>query len=556
MNRNTVQNILSRTVEENLLHTTDTGNAQRFTELFGDTVRFDHRRGRCLVWKSHRWIPDSTGEVSRLAIRTAKQRYEDAEQISDLKVRASEAAWAIVSESKAKVDACLGLAKNLLPVADAGNHWDEGQMLLGCENGVVDLATGKLRDGQPDDRLTMTTGITFDYDASCPRWEQFINEVFGDDEQLVGFIHRALGYSLTGKMDEQVVFIAHGAGRNGKTTLFETVRHILGDYGHTAPARMFLKNESLQSNDIAAIENKRFIIASETLTSARLDEQRLKSLSGGDSMTARFLYKEYFTMQPQGKVWLFLNHLPKVDDDSFAFWRRVRLVPFLQTFTGDRDDKTLPAKLKEEAPGILNWLIQGCLEWQQHGLGDVPASIISATEQYRIESDPLLGFLTETCSTDKEGEVLASSLYSAYVEWAGAQKMNNRETLSSTAFGRKMGEKFSRRHTREGWVYRGVKIGNGDGFVTGSSHDVTGFEQFPKTTAVISSREGFMEMTSNPSHNVKQNDTLESNDNLNYTVTGYKSFHGPITPCFMCQGTEFWTRRDGEKICGRCHPKP
>jgi putative DNA primase/helicase len=437
---------------------TDAGNAELFARLYGDRLRFDHRRKRWLTWQGQWWTPDSDAEVVRLAIEAARRRYEQGASIDDLKEREAEARWSIAGESRMRIEAMLSLAKAAKPIADAGERWDADSWVLGVDNGVVDLKAGRLRMGRPDDRMTMHAAGSFYSDAECPRWEAFLQEVFGGDEELIDFIWRAVGYSLTGDTSEHCVFICHGAGANGKTTFLSTLRGVLGAYGHNMPfTTIEMQGRSSVPTDVADLAGRRFVIATETDERTRLNEARLKALSGGDPISARHLYSSYFEFKPVAKFWLAVNHKPRVEDDSYGFWRRVRLVPFLQTFKGGSADKRLDQKLRAEADGILAWAVRGCQEWQKRGL-EAPDVVQMATDQYQQESDPLAAFLADQCVVTAAAVASASALYKAYRGWAEEQGLRPWEVLSSTRFGRRMGERFEKRHRDNGNVYEGVGL--------------------------------------------------------------------------------------------------
>ncbi|MBI4036123.1 hypothetical protein HY383_04190 [Candidatus Daviesbacteria bacterium] len=441
--------------KESFEQLTDTTNAELINELFGNKIRFDHKRKRWLKWQDHSWQPDSDGSISRLAIEAARHRFKSAANIESLTKKTAISKWAIQSESRQRLDSALAISKNLLPIADNGENWDLDSMLLGVKNGVLDLKTGTLRDGKPEDRITMRAGTLFYPEAKCPLWEKFLNEIFENDENLISYIHKALGYTLTGSVIEQALFFGFGSGSNGKSVFFETINAVLGDYAHNAPASLLQRNAQNQSsNDVAATEFKRFLVSSETLSTSKLNEQRLKKWSGGDRETARYLYSEFFTFQPTCKVWLFINHKPAVEDDSFGFWRRVRLIPFNRKFKEEDQDKHLLEKLKTELPGILNWMVKGCLKWQAEGLRPTPEKISLATKNYQAENDELAEFLFEKCSELAGQEVKALELYRKYTEWAEKAGFKNKDALTKTAFGRRMADKFVKIHRETGWFYQ------------------------------------------------------------------------------------------------------
>lgn len=446
---------------------TDAGNAELFCHLLGDQLRFDHRRKRWLRWASHWWIADSDSQVVRLAKDTVRRRYRDAAAIDDLREREAEARWAIQSESKVRLDAMLALARAEKPIADSGEAWDVDPWLLGVGNGVVDLRTGVLRAGDQKDRLTMRTPVEYDRNAECPRWEEFVREVFAGDEEMIDYIRRAVGYSLTGETSEQCHFMCWGGGWNGKTTFQRVQREVMGDYGANTPfSTLEMSARSQISNDLAALNGRRLVIASELNEAVRLTEARLKMLAGEDPVTARFLYGELFTFIPVAKFWLSVNHKPIVNDDSTGFWRKVHLIPFTQSFEG-RADKNLKDALRAEYAGILAWMVRGCLAWRAEGLPR-PTAVTAATAAYRAESDPTATFLRERCVVNVACRVKASEFYRAYQDWADDAGLKERERLSSTKFGRLMTARFEKKEESGGNVYIGVGLGvrGMEGFVS------------------------------------------------------------------------------------------
>jgi len=397
---------------------TDAGNAELFAQIYRDTVRYDHKRRRWLVWEEHWWVPDDDGLITRLAKGTARARLVAATTIGDNFIREAEIKWATKSESAYGIKQTLSLAKAELPIADSGENWDSDPLLLGVANGVIDLRDGTLRDGKPDDRITMHVECEFHPDAQCPKWNKFLDETFSGDQAVISFIKRAVGYSLTGMTGEQCLFLCYGSGANGKSTFLETIRWITGDYSCTLPFSAFeLAGRSSIPNDVAMLVSRRFVTAVETNEAVRLNEARIKALTGGDEISARFLHREFFSFRPTAKLWLAFNHKPIVVDDSEGFWRRIRLIPFTKQFLGSAANKELPGQLREESSGILNWAVTGCGEWIQSGLG-MPPPVDEATRVYRKESDPVEAFLSERCVTKQDGWVSSADLGEAYKNWA------------------------------------------------------------------------------------------------------------------------------------------
>ena len=437
---------------------TDAGNAEFFASRYKDRVRFDHRRRLWFVWREHWWAPDSNGEVRRLAKEAARSRLAAAVKIpGDIK-RKEAVKWGMQSESRYRLDAAIAMAQVEPPLADAGTHWNIDPWRLGVANGVVDLRTGRLRKGRQSDRITFHSDIPFALKAECPRWLQFLDEVFDADKELIEYVQRAVGYSLTGDRREQCLFLCWGEGANGKSTFLEVLRDVLGDYAHNLPFSAFeMKARASIPNDVASIVGRRLVTAVETDESTRLNEARVKALTGSDPVTARFLYGEFFDFHPVAKFWLAFNHKPLVSDDSHGFWRRVRLIPFEHVFQGKEEDKRLIEKLKAEADGILPWAVDGALKWQKQGLGAPPA-VKKATEEYREESDPLNEFIDECCVVESDAQVAAAELWAAYQRWSednGARSPIDRAKFSQRLAGRGF-EKEREGHDRT-WIWLGIR---------------------------------------------------------------------------------------------------
>ncbi len=281
---------------------TDAGNGELFALLYGDRVRFDHRRKRWLVWGGNWWSDDNDAEVRRLAKTAVRHRYLNATTIVDLNDCAAESRFAVASENRQRLDALLAQAQTEPPISDAGEFWDRDPWLLGVANGVVDLRSGTLRGGAPQDRITLHSDVPFEPDARCPRWLRFLDEVFGADQELIDYIWRAVGYSLTGDTSEQCVFTCYGSGANGKSVFLNSLRAVGGSYVYNVPFSTFeLEARTSIPNDLAALAGRRQVTASETNEGVRLNEGRLKALTGCDPVTARFLHGEFFTFRPVAK---------------------------------------------------------------------------------------------------------------------------------------------------------------------------------------------------------------------------------------------------------------
>ena len=445
----------------NSYHRTDSGNAELFAALYGDRLRYDHKRGRWLLWREHFWAEDTGGELDRLARKLARIRYLAAYDAES--ERKSLATWALTSESKTKRDATLDLARSELPLADTGTEWDQNPWLLACKNGVVNLQTGELQPGSPEQKITRHLDLDFEPEADAPRWKKFIREILTRpdgslDLELPDYLQRAVGYTLTGDCSEQILFILWGKGANGKSTFLNTLRFVLGPYAvDTSFATFELSARSSIPADLAAMESARLVTASETGENSKLNESRIKSLTGGDPVTCRRLYGDYFSYTPQFKLWLAVNHRPKVYDDSYAFWRRVILLPFARTFD-PAAEPDLAETLRSEASGILAWMIGGCLEWGRRRLKPIPEPIRAAGEEYQRDSDLLGPWLIECTELAESAECSAKEAYLNYKKWAEANGLKDREQMTATSFGRRLRDRFDRKHKAGGAFYQGFRL--------------------------------------------------------------------------------------------------
>lgn len=353
--------------------------------------------------------------------------------------------------------------------------FDRDLWLLNCANGTLDLRTGMLREHVQDDMLTKCLAIEYDPTATCPTWEQFLKRIMGwsqgDDDpdtmsaadlerrqeadaraqSLIDFHQRFLGYTLTGDTREQCFCLLHGTGANGKSTYLETVRVLLGEYALSTPSASLLAKERNDGipNDIARLRGARLVTAVEMGEGRRLNEELVKRLTGQDIVTARFLNEEFFDFKPEFKLMAACNHLPKVNPNDYALWRRIHCLPFTVTIPEQEQDRMLTEKLQTELPGILAWAVRGCLDWQQGGLR-VPDAVRRATEEYRVDMDSLGRFLEECCLRLPEARVKAGDLYDAYKTWCAA---TGEYTLSMTAIGKQLEERGFLKHTSN-YVWR------------------------------------------------------------------------------------------------------
>ena len=316
--------------------------------------------------------------------------------------------------------------------------FDINKILLNVENGTLDLRTGELREHRKDDLITKIAPVVYDKTAKCPKWDRFFCQIMQGDVDMMNFLKMAVGVSLTGMVQEQLFFILYGLGMNGKSTFLDVIMHLLGDYGLSTPVDTFLTKRNDQiPNDVARLKGARFVSAIETPEGRRLNESLIKAITGGDTITARFLHAEFFDFRPEFKLWIGTNHKPVVKDSSFAMWRRVRLVPFNFAVSEDEKNPNLKAELIEELPGILNWALDGCMAWQIKGSLETPTPVKEATEAYKSDMDIVNAFLSECCVFEPTAKLKAKVLYETYKNWCdeNGEKIVTQTTLDELKIG-------------------------------------------------------------------------------------------------------------------------
>jgi putative DNA primase/helicase len=416
--------------------TSDAGNAECMELLYGEQFRYCHDRKKWLAWDGNRWKLDGDGAAERAALATIRARRAAAAPIEEPDRARKAFLWALGSESEGKRTAMLNTARILETFTTRVDLYDRHPMLAGVPNGVLDLQGGQHRAASRDDYITSILGAAYEPVATCPRWDQFLQEVFAGDAELIAFIQRAVGYSLTGDTREQKLFLCFGHGENGKTKFLDVLSNLLGEYATSAPFDTFdAGRRSEATNDLAALKGKRLVTVIESDEDRRLAEARVKAVTGQDAISCRFLYGEFFTYRPQFKIWMAMNHKPLISGTDNGIWRRIRLIPFTQSFK-DRADLTIGEKLLAELPGILNWALAGLQAWQAHGLGTAKA-IDEATNEYRRESDLVSQWLDECTEPDIDGRMPAGEAIDSYATWC---KRNGYRTPTSRALGRRLAE--------------------------------------------------------------------------------------------------------------------
>lgn len=396
---------------------TDAGNARLLADLHGDRLRFVTTWGTWLAWDGKRWCPDHADaqaiEAGKDIARHLLARVPDGTKSERVELTKH----ANRSESAAGIAAALRLTATLPTIRLDHHELDADYWRLTVTNGTLDLLTGLLVPHEPAHLITKYVGITFDKYATCPQWLAFLERVLPDPE-VRDFVQRAFGYSLTGSVQEQVLFFLIGLGANGKSVLLNVLRQLLGDYAVIAPRDLLLtQRHEPHPTSTAGLFGARVATASEVEAGARLAEAKVKELTGGDDLTARRMREDFWKFTPTHKLWLAANYRPVISGADEGIWRRIRVIPFEVTIPPDERDPGLFDKMKRELPGILTWALNGHRAWREQGLG-LPHAVDMATAAYRAEQDVIGQFLDALGYRPQEGaSVLAGDLRKRYEQW-------------------------------------------------------------------------------------------------------------------------------------------
>lgn len=393
------------------------GNARRLVAEHGEDLHHVPQWGAWITWQGERWIEDYTGEVHRRSKAIVDGFPAGLPACPDSDARKALFGWWMRSQSPAVLSGMVQLASTEPGIPVLVDQLDADPWALNTSTGTVDLRTGV---ATPQHRAALCTKLApaaVVDDAVCPQWLRFLDWAMRGDAELVEFLRRAIGYTLSGSVAEQVLFFLHGAGSNGKSTFLSVVGHLLGDYAFSAEADLLLAvGHERHSTGVADLHGRRMVVVQEIDEGRRLDEALVKRLTGGDMLTARRMRQDNFEFRPSHKLWMAANHRPVIRGTDHAIWRRIRLIPFLATVDDADKDAELVAKLLEEAPGILQWALQGCRDWIAGGLA-APAAVLAATASYRSDQDHIGRFLEDCCMLEPTLTIATKDLRAAYEKW-------------------------------------------------------------------------------------------------------------------------------------------
>jgi putative DNA primase/helicase len=423
----------------------DDSLAQRFADRHADDLRFVASWGQWFRYDGTRWRQDDTLHAFDLARRVCREASAECNGKPGEKTALASAKTVAAVERLARSDR---------RIAATIDQWDADPWMLNTPDGVVNLQTGTKRAHQAADYMTKITAAGPRGD--CPRFLAFLERITGSDPELIAYLRRVLGYALTGITREHALFFGYGTGANGKSVLLSTVAGILGDYHKTAPIETFTaSNVDRHPTDLAMLRGARLVTATETEEGRQWAESRIKSLTGGDRVSARFMRQDFFEFMPQFKLFIAGNHRPGLRSVDEAIRRRFHLIPFAVTIPAEERDSELTEKMKAEWPGILAWIIEGCLVWQSDGLA-APQAVTAATAEYLESEDAIAAWIDDRCERDVNAWAGASALFASWAAWATKAG----EALGSQKkFSQKLAErKFPKHNTAAARGFNGLRI--------------------------------------------------------------------------------------------------
>lgn len=450
----------------------DIQNSRKFCEDHSGKLLYVHPSRKWMIWDGTRWFWCDSKQEFLAAKHTADRLLDGAcialkSDPNDPQVK-SQFTHAVKTQDERRLNAMISLATSEPSISIGSmDQLDSNPMFLCARNGVLNLKTGAILSHDPAMLITRQCNATFDPNAACPMWLKFINDIFKGNTALIEYVQRAIGYSITGLVDEEVMFFMFGYGANGKSVFINTIFSVLNDYAVTTPSSMLSvkgsDSKGRATPELTKIVGARFAVANETQSGERLDEQMVKILVSRERISARQLYSDYFDFKPTHALWVRGNHKPIITGDDHGIWRRIHLIPFERTFKPGEADPQLEHKLLSERSGILNWMLEGCLKWQEQGLNP-PKIITDAGNEYRKESDVLGQWLDELCEIDPIKRTDQKSVYDSYRDWC---RDGNFRPMAKAQFTRKLAE----RGIPDGWIgskvraYVGISLKAG-GFMT------------------------------------------------------------------------------------------
>lgn len=446
----------------------DTGNSGRFMRAFGERVKYSFNNKKWYYYSGKVWVMDDLGKVYEMADMIAKSISKEPIVVSDetnekLVEQAEKNKAKHVKYSRSVSGKQRMITDTQHRVAIGTDAFDRDPYLFNTVSGYIDLNNRHLMKHNPSKMMSKMSYSEYNPEADCQQWIKFLNEIFQGDQELIDYIQRAIGYSMSGDVSEQVMFFLVGDGQNGKSVFVNVLNDVMGSYGTAIqPSTLMASNRdgSSASPDIARLKGARFVTTSEPNKGMKLDEGIVKQMTGDDKITARHLNAEFFEYKPEFKIWMTTNHKPVIQGTDTGIWRRIVIIPFEYQIPKDKIDKKLTSKLKGELTGILNWCVDGYEAWRENGLME-PDLIAKQRGEYRNEMDIVHRFVDENCVINPNVEEVATDLWKAYHSWV--KEGNEWGNMSRTKFGIELSKRFNKKQNSKGRiVYQGLKLNDSE----------------------------------------------------------------------------------------------
>lgn len=436
---------------------TDLGNASRFIERHGRTVRYSRKSG-WWVYDSKRWVQSKELALAK-AIETVRSISEEAASEQDEDTSKKLLRWSKTSQSASHIQAILPLSIANASIQIDTQNFNPDPLQFNCLNGTIDLRTGKLGSHQPEDMITNLANFEFNSDTECPKWEAFIDQIMQSNKVMAQSLQLIAGYAFTGLTSERCIYLLHGTGMNGKSVFLDTISEILGDYAAVVPASsltMKLSGNTIP-NDIAMLHDKRLVTASETEANATLAEAMVKSVTGDRKISARFLRHEFFEFSPKFTLFLATNHRPTIKSMEPAIWSRIRNIPFNYKVPKEEEIPDFDEVLLEERSGIFNWGLKGCLAWLGSGRKmNLAMEIEDATDQYRADQDIIQMFIDDCLVAVGNVNTPKARVYARYQKWCD---QTGHRALAANKLSQQLHERgFVDERTKNSRVWVGIGV--------------------------------------------------------------------------------------------------
>lgn len=443
---------------------TDTGNAHRLYDKFGKIIKYSYNRKKWYFWDGKHWVLDEMGEIKKFADEICEDIKREAFALDDETLQEQMLKFAKRTANSTAKESMIKECQHLKDIPAAPDDFDAYSDFLNCRNGIVSLRNGELIPHDSNFMMSKICNADYDVGKRKPKlWLKFLSDVTNGDTELMDYIQKCVGYSLSGSNKEQCAYFLYGMGNNGKSTFLDTLADLMGGYASNVQPDTLMLQSRLGSlggganSDIARLKSARFVTCEEPTEGVRLNEGLLKQLTGGSKVTCRFLYGDEFEYTPEFKIWIATNHKPTVRGTDVGIWRRIKLIPFEVNIPKEKVDKHLKFKLRQEFPQILAWAVEGCIKWQKEGLKE-PKCVLEATKDYKQEMDLIASFVEQCVVIDYtvDTKVMASDLFAVYTKWA---KENNEFEMSAKKFGTEIVKKIPEKgRSSKGIFYTKIKL--------------------------------------------------------------------------------------------------